>query len=219
MRLVSLVALLFALSGTGNGELTQPAQSTYVVLETSVGSIELELYADKAPASVQAFLTYVDNGSFATHGTFYRVVRGSENDRGHPPIKVIQGGWKDAPKTLPRIRHEATRETGLRHLSGTVSLARGVLGSTTGVAFFICVSDQPALDFGGGRDPFGDGQGFAAFGRVVKGMDVVRRIYGLHLSDTASDPYNRGQMLATPVRILRAYRILETDLKLERSLQ
>src|SRR5690242_19808398 len=99
-----------------------------VVLETSLGNIEMTVYVDKAPASARAFLALVDDGSFTRNGTFYRAVRKEENDNGNPKIDVIQGGLQDPPKTLQGIPHEPTSETGLSHLDGTVSLARTTVG-------------------------------------------------------------------------------------------
>jgi peptidyl-prolyl cis-trans isomerase A (cyclophilin A) len=205
---VSAIALVTLLI-TGCGAVTRGVNDTTrvdVVLETNEGNIEITTYADKAPASARAFLSYVDDGTFTEHGAFYRTVRGSENDHGNPTIDIIQGGWQDAPNSLPKVRHESTLETGLRHRDGTVSLARGRVGSATGAVFFICVGDQPAEDLGGGRDPSGDGQGYAAFGRVTQGMEVVRLIHELRTSSSASNPYMTGQMLDPPVRILKAYR-------------
>lgn len=175
-----------------------------VVLETSVGNIELELYLDKAPLSAQAFLTFVDDGSFARHGAFHRTVRSNGNDRGHPTIDVIQAGLRDHPvSSLHGVAHESTLVSGLRHLDGTISLARGEIGTATGEAFFICVGDQPALDAGGARQS--DGQGFAACGRVTAGIETVHVIHRLpcQRSDAA---HPGGQTLDPPVRISRAYR-------------
>ncbi len=187
------------------------ATDVTVVLETIVGNIEIAVDTGRAPYSAGAFLALVDDGSLEREGTFYRAVRKNENDRGHPAIDVIEGGLLTPPSSLPGIRHESTRQTGLRHLDGTVSLGRGAAlgkpgGNATGADFFICIGDQPALDMGGGRDPFGDHQGFAAFGRVTQGMSVVRKIQELPTGAASGDAYTSGQMLDPPVRILRAYR-------------
>lgn len=182
----------------------KPTADVDVVLETSIGEIEIAIYIERAPASARAFLALIDDGSFAQNGAFYRAVRKNENDRGNPAIDVIQGGLQDPPRPVPAIKHESTRDTGLRHLNGTVSLARIAVGTATGGAFFICIGDQPALDAGGRRNS--DGQGFAAFGRVTKGMEIVRRIHQLPTGAVASDPYLKGQMLDPPVRFLKAYR-------------
>jgi peptidyl-prolyl cis-trans isomerase A (cyclophilin A) len=175
-----------------------------VVLRTSVGLIHIIVYAQRAPASARAFLSCVDDGRFSQYGAFYRTVRMSENDHGHPNINVIQGGLFEAPGSPAQIRHETTLETGVQHLDGTVSLARGVGSSATGATFFICIGDQPALDAAGGRHM--DGQGFAAFGHVTEGMDTVNRIHRLRTLPVADNPYHRGQLLDPPVRILRASR-------------
>jgi peptidyl-prolyl cis-trans isomerase A (cyclophilin A) len=172
-----------------------------VVLDTQLGPITLEVNVAKAPASASAFLAYLDEGRFAPGGSFWRVVRAQDNDRGTPQIDVIQGGFNDP--SLPGVVHESTAVTGLAHLDGTVSLARGAVGSATGAAFFICVGPQPALDAGGTRNS--DGQGFAAFAQVVEGMDVVRRIHDLPTS-TLGDGYVQGQVLDPPLRIERASR-------------
>jgi peptidyl-prolyl cis-trans isomerase A (cyclophilin A) len=177
---------------------------TGILLETSLGSIEITLFVAKAPASARAVLALVDDGSFAREGTLYRAVRSDENDHGQPRIDVIQGGLLHPPSSLAAIEHETTEHSGLLHLNGTVSLARGEAGTATGAAFFICVGDQPALDFGGGRKS--DGLGFAAFGRVTKGIDVVRRIHRLPTRTDADNPYLRGQMLDPAVRISSAHR-------------
>lgn len=172
-----------------------------VVLDTRLGPITLAVEVAKAPASASAFLAYLDQGRFAPGGTFWRVVRAQDNDRGTPRIDVIQGGFNDP--SVPGVMHESTAVTGLTHLDGTVSLARAAVGSATGAAFFICVGPQPALDAGGARNS--DGQGFAAFAQVVEGMDVVRRIHGLPTS-AQGDNYVRGQVLDPPLRIDRASR-------------
>jgi peptidyl-prolyl cis-trans isomerase A (cyclophilin A) len=204
---MAMSALLVAGCGVATSTTSvKDATDVDVVLETSAGNIELAIYADKAPASAHAFLALVDDGALTEHGTFYRTVRKNENDHGKPTIDAIEGGLQDPPKSLPGIKHETTRETGLRHLDGTISLARGAIGSATGAEFFICIGDQPALDLGGGRDPFGDGQGFAAFGRVTKGMEIVRKIHQQKSGGSANNPYLSGQMLDPPVRILKAFR-------------
>ena len=146
-----------------------------VELRTDLGELVVELDMDRAPRTATNFLRYVDQGLF--DGTsFYRVVRADNQPQNPVLIAVIQGGLGDEreEESLPAIRMESTEETGLRHLDGVISMAR--LGPDTARGeFFICVGDQPELDFGGRRNP--DGQGFAAFGRVIGGMDVVRRIH------------------------------------------
>jgi len=172
-----------------------------IVMVTSEGLIEIELYADKAPVTVDNFLRYVDGG-LLNGGSFYRVVTGA-NDHGKPKIEVIQGGLGRSEKTLPPIGHESTEQTGILHTDGVISMARGDVG-TASSEFFICIGDQPGLDFGRLRNP--DGEGFAAFGRVIDGMDIVRKIQGLPVSSDTESPYMKGQILGDPVVILSVSR-------------
>lgn len=173
-----------------------------VTLVTTAGEIDVEVDVRNAPLSAADFLRYVDRGLFEG-ASFYRVVRG-DNDRGTPKIAVVQGGLLDEAKALAPVEHETTQRTGLRHADGTISLARGAPGTGSAAGFFICVGDQPALDFGATRNP--DGQGFAAFGRVVRGMDVVRKIHAMKADGPADSEYTQGQMLSEPVAIERALR-------------
>lgn len=166
----------------------------HVHLITRLGTIKLCLRLDCAPRSTSAFLARILDGSFTGKATFYRSVRGCENDRVSPAISVLQGGLLHPPP-LAGVQHEPTTVTGLRHGRGTVSLARGALGTATGAGFFICLEDTPALDAGGGRDPFHDGAGFAAFGQVVAGMAVVTRIHGGALAKSNAQRGLSGQVL------------------------
>ena len=161
-----------------------------VVLETAAGEIEIAADIARAPLSAGDFLRYVDRGLY-DGAAFYRVVR-ADNDHGDPKIQVVQGGLTDESKALPPIAHETTKATGISHHDGTVSLARGAPGTGGAAAFFICVGDQPALDFGGLRNR--DGLGFAAFGRVTRGMDVVRRIQVMEAGAPAESEYMSGQL-------------------------
>ena len=175
-------------------------------INTDAGSITLELYAKKAPKTVANFLRYVDDKRY--DGTaFYRVVR-LDNQANNPvKIEVIQGGLRtDSTRMFRPIAQETTQKTGLKHLDGTLSLARGTPGSGTS-EFFICINPQPELDFGGKRNP--DGQGFAAFGRVLKGMDVVRRIQqGETGQPGPTNAYsNPLQLLNDPIKIRTVRRI------------
>jgi peptidyl-prolyl cis-trans isomerase A (cyclophilin A) len=161
-------------------------------IQTSLGVIEAELYPDKAPATVTNFLRYVEAGHYLG-GQFHRTVRLQPDNQPQNTVKieVIQGGINPTitGKDWPPIALERTRDTGLRHLEGTLSMARA--GPDTATSdFFVCVGDQPELNFGGNRNP--DGQGFAAFGHITRGMDIVRRI---HQSPA------EGQSLTPPVRI------------------
>lgn len=146
-----------------------------VLIQTELGDITVEIFEKSAPVTASNFLRYVDEGRFE-ESCFYRVVRMDNQPNNKIKIEVIQGGLRFTHREniLPSIEHETTKETGILHLNGTLSMARGKPG-TAASEFFICIEDQPELDFGGKRNP--DGQGFAAFGKVVKGMDVVRQIH------------------------------------------
>jgi peptidyl-prolyl cis-trans isomerase A (cyclophilin A) len=163
-----------------------------VIIETEKGNIEVELYADKAPATVANFLRSVD-GKFYDEGVFHRTVTPTNQPDNKVKIEVVQAGInpKKAKDEFPPIKLERTRDTKLTHKDGTISMARD--GPDTATSdFFICIGDQPELDFGGKRNP--DGQGFAAFGRVVKGINVVRKIQGAPAKAQELDP---------PVKIIR----------------
>lgn len=169
---------------------------TVVEIETGAGLIVVELDKQNAPQTSANFLRYVAAGLFEG-GSFYRSVRLDNQPGDDVTIEVIQGGInrerrEDAFDPIPM---EGTRETGLRHEDGTLSMARSGPDSARG-EFFICLGDQPGLDEGGARHP--DGRGFAAFGRVIEGMDVVRRIHG---SET------EGQRLVGPVPIRSVRRL------------
>ncbi len=167
-----------------------------VRIETEVGNIVVELYASKAPVTVANFLRYMDGG-FYNGGSFYRTVREDNEVRKDVPIEVIQAGvhpWKER-LSFPPIVLERTSVTGIRHTTGAISMARTGADSATS-SFFICVRDLPSLDFAGKRNV--DGQGFAAFGNVVQGMDVVKRINSARAE---------GQAIMPPVRILQVVRM------------
>ena len=142
------------------------------IIKTEIGDIKIEVYPDKAPITVTNFKRYVNQGEFEG-ASFYRVVRMDNQPVNPVKIEVIQGDFTGKAHYFPVIEHETTDVTGLTHKDGTVSMGRFAVG-TTAAEFFICINDQPELDFGGKRNP--DGQGFAAFGQVLEGMDVVKRI-------------------------------------------
>ncbi len=148
-----------------------------VKIETSMGNIVVELDTVHAPITAKNFLTLV-NAEALNNAVFYRVVRMDNQPDNDIKIEVVQGGLFDDKKIAkyPPIAHETTEMTGLKHLNGTISMARYEPGSAS-TEFSICIGDQPELDFGGKRNP--DGQGFAAFGKVISGMDVARKIQKL----------------------------------------
>ena len=176
MTRIAGVLLVLLQVATAAGSRTD-AHHPLVVLETEFGQIRIEVFAREAPISSRNFLRYVDERRFAD-AAFYRVVHLENQPQNEIKIEVIQGGlgFEDQPGALPPIEHETTETTRILHRDGVVSMARNEPGSASS-EIFICIGDQPELDFGGRRNP--DGQGFAAFGRVVNGMDVVRRIQQL----------------------------------------
>ena len=180
------------------------AKPVTVTLETQAGPIEIDVLIDQAPVSGASFLAHVDAG-LLNDGGFYRTVY-PENDNGSPKISVIQGGMLPDKEGLPPVAHETTKQTGILHEDGIVSLARGAVGTGSGSAFFICIGDQPSLDQGGGRASSGDGQGFAAFARVTQGMEVVHKIHRSKTKTDRKDSYTAGQIIDPPVRILKAFR-------------
>lgn len=168
------ITLLVALPA---GPLSCERSDPLVCITTDLGDIIVELYSDRAPVTAGNFLEHVENGDY-TNTVFYRVVRLDNQPLNNVKIEVIQGGlfYDEVVDTIPAIPHETTLQTGLSHTDGVISMARNEPGSAS-TEFFICIGDQPSLDFGGDRNP--DGQGFAAFGKVVKGMEVVRAIQAL----------------------------------------
>lgn len=198
-----LLALLTVV-GTQYAAATEaPAEPVQVKLETALGDIDVVVFVGQAPLSAADFLRYVDVKLY-DGAAFYRVVR-PDNDHGNPMAQIVQGGLASDAKWLPGIAHETTRDTGVTHGDGTLSLARAAPGTGTAAAFFICIGDQPAFDYGGLRNP--DGQGFAAFGKVLRGMEIVRKIQSMPATRPADDEYMAGQLLAEPVEIKRAYRV------------
>ena len=174
-----------------------------IVMSTGEGDIEIELYVKKAPITAGNFLNLVDSGQL-DGGSFYRVVT-YDNDKGSPKIEVIQGGRGEALEgEIDAIDHETTEQTGILHTDGVISMARGGVGTATS-EFFIVIGDQPGLDHGEKRNP--DGQGFAAFGKVVRGMDVVRKIQRLPADGPSDSEYTRGQILTRPVIISSVRRV------------
>ncbi len=142
------------------------------VIETEIGDIVFEVYPEKAPITVANFLKYVELADFDS-ANFYRSVRMDNQPKDSVKIEVIQGNFTARSKSFGTIPHETTDKIGLLHKDGTMSMGRLKPGSAA-LVFFICINDQPELDFGGKR--YADGLGFAAFGQVTQGMDIVREI-------------------------------------------
>ena len=176
--------------------------TTNIAFKTSKGDIIIELYNQIAPITVDNFLRHLDGGYYDGI-SFYRTVT-HQNDNGSPMIEVIQGGLGDIDKPFPAISHESTNITKLKHEDGTISMSRGEVNSATS-DFFICIGSQQGLDFGGERN--NDGQGFAAFGKVIEGMDIVRDINGMPSNKKTDNEYVKGQMINNPIIIEKAVRL------------
>jgi peptidyl-prolyl cis-trans isomerase A (cyclophilin A) len=170
------------------------AQNPKVLIKTEFGDIAVEIYQDKAPVTAANFLKYVDAGLY-DGSVFHRTVTLDNQPTNTVKIEVIQGGQLPSAQSLSAIPLERTPVTGIKHLDGVISMARSEPDTATS-SFFFCINDQPELNFGGKRNA--DGQGFAAFGRVVAGMEVVRKIQ--------KQPAE-GQNLKPPVKIISISRI------------
>ena len=202
--LAATVALLFALAVTSSAFAQAGARPVRVRVQTSLGDIVLELDPAKAPNTTANFLKYVDAGHY-DGGTFHRTVKMDNQPESPVKIEVIQARvHADKAKAgFPPIALERTTVTGLKHVDGAVSMARGTPDSASS-GWFICINDQPSLDFGGARNP--DGQGFAAFGRVVSGMDVVRKIQQAPSSSNRTSN-TEAQKLTPPITIVKVARL------------
>jgi peptidyl-prolyl cis-trans isomerase A (cyclophilin A) len=204
--LAGLVALLLPAALAAQAAPAPPAPAAprpatqQVVVETALGPITIEVETERAPVTAANFLRYVDQRRLVG-ATFYRAAAAP----GSPDYGLVQFGLQNAPKkSLPPIAHEPTSKTRLSHVDGTVSMARGAPG-TAASEFFIIVGDMPSLD----ADPAaaGDNLGFAAFGRVVEGMEIVRRILAAPVSPTLGEGAMKGQMLADPIPVTAARRL------------
>jgi peptidyl-prolyl cis-trans isomerase A (cyclophilin A) len=180
------------------------SKSVRVRVQTELGDIVIEVDPVKAPGTTANFLRYVDAGHF-DGGVFHRTVKMDNQPESTVKIEVIQAGVNPAraKEGFPAIPLERTSVTGLLHKDGAVSMARGGPDSATS-GWFICINDQPSLDFGGNRNP--DGQGFAAFGHVVTGMDVVRKIQNAP-SSTTRTTNTEAQRLTPPIKIIKVARV------------
>lgn len=166
-----------------------------ISIKTSLGDITVQLEPEKAPITVTNFLKYVEGGQYK-EGLFFRTVHSNNQPNSPVKITVIQGGASEEKERFDPIILERTNKTGLKHKNGTISMARST-PDTAQDSFFICIDDQSELDFGGKRNP--DGQGFAAFGQVISGMEVIKNING-----SPSD----GQAIVPPILILEIVSIL-----------
>lgn len=175
-----------------------PEKHPIIVMHTNLGDITLMLFLKEAPVTANHFLEMVRQGRYDS-ACFYRVVTPFNQPDKKIKIEVIQGGlqYHENIDTIPGIFHEDTRATGLKHLDGTLSMARNEPG-TASTEFFICIGNQPELDFDGKRNP--DGKGFAAFGQVIQGMEVVRRIQQLPAN---SDQLLLNRLIINEMRVVR----------------
>jgi peptidyl-prolyl cis-trans isomerase A (cyclophilin A) len=196
---IAVTALMAALIAQA-----QTSGPVRVRVQTELGDIVVEVDQARAPATSANFLRYVDAGHY-DGGTWHRTVKMDNQPESTIKIEVIQAGVNPerAQQGFPPIALERTSVTGLAHKDGVISMARGMPDSATS-GWFICINDQPSLDFGGQRNP--DGQGFAAFGRVVSGMDVVRKIQTAPSSATRTTNAE-AQKLTPPIKILKASRL------------
>ena len=193
---LALGAVLF--SGCKTPSATVQPDHPQVLIQTTLGAITVEVYEKAAPITAANFLRYVDEGAFEG-ASFYRSVTMDNQPNNEVKIEVIQGGLGATPGGNERmhapIPHETTQQTGILHKDGALSMARSAPGTVT-TEFFICIGDQPSLDFGGARNP--DGQGFAALGQVIDGMNVVRQI---------QQQPTEGQRLSPVVEIINITRV------------
>src|SRR5688572_22004988 len=199
----ALLAVVVAALFWGGDHVT--AQSPLRVhVQTALGDIVVEVDQARAPATAANFLRYVDAGHY-DGGMWHRTVKMNNQPESTVKIEVIQAGVNPdrAKDGFPPIALERTNKTGILHKDGVISMARGAPDSATS-GWFICINDQPSLDFGGARNP--DGQGFAAFGRVVSGMAVVRKIQAAPSSANMSTNAE-AQRLTPPIRILKVSRV------------
>ncbi|MDX1454984.1 MAG: peptidylprolyl isomerase [Gammaproteobacteria bacterium] len=185
-RLTWLLPVLLAVAGctvhAAQERDSEPAR--YLRMWTAAGDLYFELHERQAPLTTRNFLRYVDEDAF-DGGSFYRTVRDDNQPDNKVLIDVIQGGPQEGFTEHDPIALERTRDTGLGHRAGCLSMARAAPGTAT-AHFFICIEDEPELDFGGARNP--DGQGFAVFGQLVSGMDVAKAIHSAPAQAQALQP-------------------------------
>ena len=172
-------------------------KNSKICIYTGLGDIYADIFLDNAQTTSSNFLEYINKNLYDSC-YFYRSVKPGNQSNNKIKIAVIQGGFENdlSLKMLPPIPHESTEKSGIHHLNGTLSMARNDTGTATS-EFFICIGEQPELDYGGKRNP--DGQGFAAFGRVYKGMEIVKKIHSM--KDT--NQYLVNRVFIDSIRIIR----------------
>jgi len=199
-----VVALMLSAVVTTTALVSTQSKAVRLRVQTELGDIVIEVDPVKAPLTTANFLKYVDAGHY-DGGIFHRTVRMDNQPESTVKIEVIQAGVNPdrAKEGFAAIPLERTSVTGILHKDGVVSMARGAPDSATS-GWFVCINDQPSLDFGGNRNP--DGQGFAAFGRVITGMDVVRKIQAAP-SSTNRTTNTEAQRLIPAIKILKVARV------------
>jgi peptidyl-prolyl cis-trans isomerase A (cyclophilin A) len=199
-----VVALVLSAVVTATALVSTQSNAVRVRVQTELGDIVIEVDPVKAPLTTANFLRYVDGGHY-DGGTFHRTVKMDNQPESTVKIEVIQAGVNPdrAKEGFAAIPLERTSVTGILHRDGVVSMARGAPDSATS-GWFVCINDQPSLDFGGNRNP--DGQGFAAFGWVITGLDVVRKIQAAP-SSTNRTTNTEAQRLIPPIKILKVARV------------
>ena len=190
---------IIALAISGCNQTTTKYTKPTIDIETYYGDIIVELYPDKAPKTVTAFLSFVDSGYFK-NTSFYRVLKKEDQAMNVAKTQLIQGGlWQSNYKkqqTIPGIPLETTKETGILHTYGVFSLARNEDPNSGNTEFFICMDDEPDYDYGGDASP--DKKGYVTFGKVIEGMQYVRQIH--NQPDTATT-------FVPPIKILNIKRL------------
>ena len=199
-----VVALMLSAVVTATALVSTQPKAVRVRVQTELGDIVIEVDPLRAPLTTANFLKYVDGGHY-DGGVFHRTVKMDNQPESTVKIEVIQASVNPdrAKEGFAAIPLERTSVTGILHKDGVVSMARGAPDSATS-GWFVCINDQPSLDFGGNRNP--DGQGFAAFGRVITGMDVVRKIQAAP-SSTNRTTNTEAQRLIPAIKILKVVRV------------
>jgi peptidyl-prolyl cis-trans isomerase A (cyclophilin A) len=199
-----LIAVVAACTGMYGCTSEKKYNNPVILIKTKFGNIKVELYPQQAPLTVSAFLRNVDSGYFKDC-SFYRVLRNDNQVTGALHSLLVQGGvWQANPDSKSKFKpipHEPTNKTGILHKRGIISMARNEPGTATS-EFFICVEDEPGFDYGGANN--NDGEGYAAFGKVVEGMGIVERIH-LQPED--------DQRFTPPVAILNIERVKIQDVR------